>query len=228
MPSSLHHFLVVTLITGLEFRRGEDKQTLSYVMQEHPGTAFILTHEARYKWKHGLVPVSAVRVSVTCRFFKTEVFSKYMTSIGAPKKLKSWQIRRLKRQQKKEGDDGSGSSGEDGSTAEQTKLSTSPTKSTAPTSSTSISTSPSKETQQPAQPLPAKQEKSDSPDTEATNKPEEIHVELCLNKDSHQTKPALVNAKADIKQLIGAAKNKLRVKAKKVIDFILSSLLSEC
>lgn len=182
-------------------------------MQEFPGTAFLLTHEARYKWKHGLAPVSAVRVSVTCRFFKTDVFGNYMTSIGAPKKLKSWQQRRLKRQQEEQQN-----LNEDGSVSSYQQ--TTATKVTTPTKeeSTSSTTANPEPQQQPAS--PTKQETAETEAQDEHKKPEDVHIELCLNKDSHQTKPAVVSASADIKQLIAAAKNKLRVKAKKVQQII--------
>jgi len=172
-------------------------------MQELPGTAFLLTHEARYKWKHGLAPVSAVRVSVTCRFFKTEVFGKYMTSIGAPKKLKSWQQRRLKRKQQEQ-------EGEDTTPADEQQMA----EITAATTQVKIEEPTKASSEQKASPV--KQDKAET-EGKVEKKPEDVHVELCLNKDSHQTKPAVVSSRADIKQLIAAAKNKLRVKAKKVL-----------
>lgn len=44
-------------------------------MKEKPGTAFLLTDEARYKWKHGIPPIEYSRISVTVRIFKPHLLT---------------------------------------------------------------------------------------------------------------------------------------------------------
>jgi hypothetical protein len=62
---------------GLCFRKGEGDKTLQYTVQEEPGTIFSLTGESRYSWTHGLMPCNGRRISVTVRFYKDEVISKW-------------------------------------------------------------------------------------------------------------------------------------------------------
>jgi hypothetical protein len=193
-------------------------------MQEFPGTVFILTHEARYKWRHGLAPVSACRVSVTCRFFKTEVYSNYRESIGAPRPLKSWQQRRLKHQQQAQESQQSQQSQQAQTPQEsQASLTTNQTTQRQPQQlKQTQSPKPKPEPSQPQPQTPQPDKTNTSNNKEQQKKQEEIHVELCLNKDPHQTKPALVNQNANFKQLVDAAKNKLRVKAKQACQRSLS------
>eukprot|EP00927_Polykrikos_kofoidii_P054355 TRINITY_DN48781_c0_g1_i1.p1 TRINITY_DN48781_c0_g1~~TRINITY_DN48781_c0_g1_i1.p1 ORF type:complete len:872 (+),score=96.22 TRINITY_DN48781_c0_g1_i1:48-2663(+) len=44
-----------------------------FVMEEHPGTVFLMEENARYQWQHGLTPCPSRRVSITVRFFKRGV-----------------------------------------------------------------------------------------------------------------------------------------------------------
>lgn len=75
---------------GLIFRRGvgnyfcllsstliciSDNVNLNYVMKEKPGTAFLLTGKARYKWKHGIPPIEFPRISATVRIFKPHLLT---------------------------------------------------------------------------------------------------------------------------------------------------------
>lgn len=68
---------------GLVFKRGEGNREVRYTVEEHPGTAFVMAHEARYNWKHGLPPVSARRISVTVRFFKKTVLAAFLKLQGS-------------------------------------------------------------------------------------------------------------------------------------------------
>ena len=63
---------------GLCFQKGTGRnETLNYTIREKPGSIFVFTDEARYSWKHGLPPVRARRISITCRFYKKDVISKW-------------------------------------------------------------------------------------------------------------------------------------------------------
>jgi hypothetical protein len=59
-------------------------------MKEKRGSAFLLSGEARYKWKHGIPPIEYPRISVTVRIFKTylltpavkaKILSQYVSSL---------------------------------------------------------------------------------------------------------------------------------------------------
>lgn len=62
---------------GLLLRKGEGNVTLNYTVKEQCGTVFYLRDEARYKWKHGLPPCEARRISVTIRIFKQAIIKKF-------------------------------------------------------------------------------------------------------------------------------------------------------
>jgi len=63
---------------GLCFQKGGDRnETLNYTVKEKPGSIFVFSDEARYAWKHGLPPVRARRISITCRFYKKDVIVKW-------------------------------------------------------------------------------------------------------------------------------------------------------
>lgn len=63
---------------GLCFQKGTGKnETLNYTVREKPGSIFVFTDESRYAWKHGLPPVRGRRISITCRFYKKDVISKW-------------------------------------------------------------------------------------------------------------------------------------------------------
>jgi hypothetical protein len=63
---------------GLCFQRGGSRnEILNYTVREKPGSIFVFSDEARYAWKHGLQPVRARRISITCRFYKKDVIAKW-------------------------------------------------------------------------------------------------------------------------------------------------------
>ena len=68
---------------GLQFRKGEGKHVVVHTVQERPGTIFMMSHEARYSWRHGLASAAGRRVSVTVRFFKPKVLQVHMAEAGA-------------------------------------------------------------------------------------------------------------------------------------------------
>ncbi len=61
---------------GLMFVREERK----YVLEERCGTTFLMRDEARYAWKHGLLPCTGRRISVTVRFFKRKVLDAWVAA----------------------------------------------------------------------------------------------------------------------------------------------------
>ena len=63
---------------GLCFQKGDKRnETLNYTVREKTGSIFVFSNEARYSWKHGLPPVRGRRISITCRFYKKDVISKW-------------------------------------------------------------------------------------------------------------------------------------------------------
>ena len=63
---------------GLCFQKGEGKnKKLNYTIKENVGSAFFFEGEARYSWKHGLLPVKGRRISITCRFYKKDVINNW-------------------------------------------------------------------------------------------------------------------------------------------------------
>lgn len=57
------------------------KNDMEYIVEEDMGTTFCMAGRARYDWQHGLPPVSAERISVTCRIFKSDVYASYVKDL---------------------------------------------------------------------------------------------------------------------------------------------------
>lgn len=64
---------------GLCFQKGEGRNSkINYTVKEEVGSVFLFDGEARYVWQHGLPPVRARRISITCRFYKKDIINKWI------------------------------------------------------------------------------------------------------------------------------------------------------
>ena len=71
---------------GLYFQKGSGKkEIIKYTIREKAGSIFVFSDEARYAWKHGLLPVRGRRISITCRFYKKDVISKWKKDMDLAK-----------------------------------------------------------------------------------------------------------------------------------------------